>query len=549
MQMSEPVEYAEQTPPQSGSSEGVTSAIQPRPPGHGSFRSGFAFGTLSFLSVAAFSLVSTIVTSRLYGVRIIGEFALVSAPVAAMWVLSTAKEQAALIKELTRLAPRHRRVTQLFAAVFTFSSGLTVVMCALTALVSWFVFRGPLHQRALVAPTFASLAGFALVTNTGWNIDSVLSAFVAARRLFWVRLHEVVSFIAIAFAVGLAWHSVWGLVIATIGSSLTALVHRAIAVRPFISVRFSWAEYRLGLRSLPDLLRFGLKITPGSIAQGVSPQAGIWAVGLTASVAAVGAYGRALTIPQRLQQANSRIVEVLYPTLVGRRARGDHEGFDRALIDSIRYALMGLLLIAAVCGGSAHSILEIFGPGFSRASGALALLVLYPALASIVATQTQALYVVDRPGLTSTIGIARLLVTIALTILLAPNMGIAGPAVALLAGFVLDVLWKTAALMPMLSRPLRVTWSLRERLGLLGAYIAGFLAANAIEHLAASATLPPRLALSLLAGAVAYWVVLLTTAINRRDQHRLRETIEAWRAWEKRRRGRHRRVRGSAAVK
>ncbi len=240
--MSEPVEHAEQTPAQSGSiyngtTESGTSAGQRRPPGHGSFRSGFAFGTLSFLSVAAFSLVSTIVTSRLYGVRLIGEFALVSAPVAAMWVLSTAKEQAALIKEITRLSPRHPRVTQLFAAVFTFSSGLTVVICALAALVSWFVFRGPLHQRALVAPTFASLAGFALVTNTGWNIDSVLSAFVAARRLFWVRLHEVVSFIAIAFAVGLAWHSVWGLVIATIGSSLTALAHRLIAVRPFISAR------------------------------------------------------------------------------------------------------------------------------------------------------------------------------------------------------------------------------------------------------------------------------------------------------------------------
>ncbi len=239
-------------------------------------------------------------------------------------------------------------------------------------------------------------------------------------------------------------------------------------------------------------------------------------------------------------------MEVLYPTLVGRRARGDHEGFDRALIDSIRYALMGLLLIAAVCGGAAHSILEVFGPGFSRASAALALLVLYPALASIVATQTQALYVIDRPGLTSTVGIARLLVTIALTVLLVPSMGIAGPAIALLAGFVLDVLWKAAALMPVLSRPLRVTWPLRERLGLLGAYVAGFLAANAVEHLAASATLPPRLALSLLTGAVAYWVVLLMTATNGRDQDRLLEAIKARHSWGKRRREWRRRVQESA---
>ena len=61
-------------------------------------------------------LVSTIITARLYGVRIIGEFALVTVPVAALWALSSVKEQQALIKEITRLPPRHPRVTQLFAA-------------------------------------------------------------------------------------------------------------------------------------------------------------------------------------------------------------------------------------------------------------------------------------------------------------------------------------------------------------------------------------------------------------------------------------------------
>lgn len=495
---------------------------------HGSYRSGFAFGVLSSLAVAILSVVSTIATARIYGVRIVGQFALVSAPVAALWVLSTAKEQAALIKQITLLPPRHPRVTQLFAAVFTFSSGLTLAIALVDALVCWFVFRGPLHHPDLVVPTFVNLAGYVLVTNTGWNIDSIFSAFVAGRQLFWVRLHETLSFIAIAVAIGLAWRSTWGLVIALIGASLTSLVHRAIAVLPFVRPRLSMAEYRLGLRELPGLLRFGLKITPGSVAQGVSQQAGIWAIAAIAPVAAVGAYSRAQAIPQKLQQVNMRIVEVLYPTLVGRRERGDGAGFDRALIDSIRYGMVGMLLVGAVGGGAARAILNVFGPGFSRATPALALLLLYPACYSIAATQTQALWAVGRPGLTSFIQLARLAMTIVATVALTPAMGIAGPAVALLAGFAVAIALNTLALLPFMSRPVRQTWPWRERLALVWAYAGGFAAAHAAEQLTST---KGAVVLAMFCGPLAFAVLFLTAGgANARDRARAGELIGRLRA-------------------
>jgi O-antigen/teichoic acid export membrane protein len=504
-----------------------------RKPGHASYRSGFAFGILSFLAVAAFGVVSTIATARIYGVRIIGEFALASAPVAALWVLSTAKEQAALIREITGLPARHPRITELFAAVFTFSSGLTIVMSVLVAFASSLVFRGPLHHPELVAPMLVSLAGYAIVTNTGWNIDSIFSAFVAGRQLFWVRLHETLSFLLIAIAVGVAWRSVWGLVIATIGGSLTALVHRALAARPFARARLDRGGYREGMRALPGLLRFGLKITPGGIAQGVSQQAGIWAIGSVAPVAVVGAYSRAQTIPDRLQQVNFRIVEVLYPTLVGRRAKGDGPGFDRALLDTTRYALIGMLLIASVCGGAAHAILALFGPGFPRATPAFALLIAYPALAAIASAQTQALLAVDRPGLTSVIAFARLTMTIVLTVLLTPRIGIAGPAIALLGGFLLDIGWKTLALLPFLSGSLRETWPVRQRLALLVAYACGFIAALSVGGSGSSGG---GLLLSLVVGTAAYVTALyLSGAVNRRDRDRLVEAIALASSWRARR--------------
>lgn len=516
------------TPEQSDiASEGSSSAR------HGSYRSGFFFGGLGFVLATVLGVLSMIATSRLYGVRVIGQFALVSAPVGVLWILSTVKEQQALVREITGLAPRDPQVTRLFAAVFTFSVGLTALVALLDGVVCSFVFPGPLRAPGLVAPALVSIVGYALVTNTGWNIDSIFSAFVAGRQIFWVRLHEVLSFIAIAMILGFVRASVWGLVIATIGGSLTALVHRLISVRPFVRARLSREEYRRGLQVLPDLLRFGLKATPGQIAQGVSQQGGVWALGTVAPIAVVGAYGRAQMIPQRLQQASMRISEVLYPTLVGRHTKGDGHGFDRALIDSIRYEMIGMLLIAAAIGGAARSILELFGPGFSRAASVLALLAVYPALASITVTQTQALWATNRPGRTSVIAMARAAITIVLLVVLTPRIGITGPAIALLAGYLVVIVLSGLALRPSLARPLRATWPVGERFALVGAYAAGFVAATVVEH---AVPWPVALPLSLAAGALVYAAVFFATGgINRRDRDRLSEAIEVARSWPQRR--------------
>jgi O-antigen/teichoic acid export membrane protein len=495
----------------------------PPPRARASYRSGFAFGTLAFFAVAALGVVSTIVTSRLYGVKIIGEFALVWAPVAALWVLSTVKEQQALIKEITGLPPLHPRVTQLFAAVFTFSCGLTAVVALLDAAICWFVFRGPLNAPTLLVPALVDIAGYALVTNTGWNIDSIFSAFVAGRQLFWVRLHEVLSFIVIAMAIGLVWRSVWGLVIATIGASFTALIHRMILVRGFVRGPLSREEYRMGLRVLPELLRFGLKATPGQLAQSASQQGGVWALGMVAPLAIVGAYSRAQTVPQRLQQASMRITEVLYPTLVGRHAQGDGDGFDRALIDSIRYEMIGMLLIAAVIGGAASLVLALFGPGFSRASFALVLLALFPALAAVTVTQTQALWATNRPASTSVIALARLVVTMVLLVVLTPSIGISGPAIALLAGYLITIVLGGIVLKPSLSQPLRVTWPLRERFALVIAYGGGFAASRAVERAIPSIV---GLPVCMVAGTAAYVVAFLVCGgVNSRDGRRLTEVL------------------------
>jgi O-antigen/teichoic acid export membrane protein len=499
--------------------------------GHGSYRAGFSFGTLNFLATAVIGLGSTILTSRLYGVRVIGQFALASAPTLALFTLSSIKEQQALIREITRLRPRHPRVTQLFAAVFAFSWALTCAVAALDAVVCLFVFPGPLNAPELLWPALASLGGYAVFTNTGWNIDSVLTAFLAGRQLFLARLCEALAFVAIAVLIALSWKSVWGLVLATVGASLAALVLRVVLVRPYIQARLSWKEFRLGLAVLPGLLRFGLKATPGQIAQGISQQGGIWALGIVSSTAVVGAYSRALSLPQRLQQASLRITDVLYPALVGRHSSRDGHGFDRALVDSIRYQVIAMVLFAAAIGGASRSVLEIFGPGFGQAADALVLLSLYPALAAVSAAQTQALWAVDRPGRTSLISLARMAIALGLLIALTPAIGITGPAIALLIGYLAGILLGGQALRPSLTRRLRETWPIRERVALALAYAAAFAAARVCEHLLPSPTLG-ALAAVMAATPVYAAVFFCAGGLNDRDRLRLAGVVSSrrWRA-------------------
>ena len=90
-----------------------------------SFREGFSYAVLSFIAGAVVGVGSSIVVARLYGVDVVGQYALAIAPMGVVWFLSTARERPALIRALSPLAPRAARITGLFAAVFAFSAALS----------------------------------------------------------------------------------------------------------------------------------------------------------------------------------------------------------------------------------------------------------------------------------------------------------------------------------------------------------------------------------------------------------------------------------------
>ncbi|MFN8109913.1 MAG: oligosaccharide flippase family protein [Thermoleophilia bacterium] len=450
-----------------------------------SFRQSLGNGLLSFGVVALIGLVGSVVIARIYGVTVIGQYALTLAPVGVLTYLSTVQEQAALIRELSVLEPRDERVTGLSAAVFGFSFLLTALAAVIVAVGSAWVLRGPSDNPGLVAPMIGQLVGYVLVTNTCWNVDSVLNAFRSGRRLFWVRLVQATSFLAIAVVLGILDGTVWGLVWATVGSWAVSLVPRVRALSTVMRWRVPRQSMRDGLAALPRMVAFGVRAAPGGIIVGVNAEAGVWILGVTSPppAPAVGAWNRARQLGDRVREGTIRLNEVLLPTLVERRQQGDAEGHDRAWADSVRYVLAAMLLVAAVGGGAARGIMHVFGPGFSEGTTALALILVYQALQAVDSLHVTALYAANRPTLTTVAALVSMVVGVGVAIPAAMAWGPTGPAL----GLVLGIFSSTCVMHPvvrgMLSTPLTQLFSVRQLMAIAAGYAAGFLSSRGLDRL------------------------------------------------------------------
>lgn len=447
-----------------------------------SYSAGMMFSVASFAVIGVITLLTSVLSARLYGITVIGEAALVLAPITFVTLLSTVREQPAMVRELAKLEPRHPNATGVSLAVFSFSFALTAVVSFLGIIVCYFAFNGPLHNPRLLAPAAVGLCGYLVIINTCWNMDGVFGAFRAGRELFAVRLHQAVMYGVLVIALTLVTHSVWGLVWALLGSWLTSLVHRLFLLPRVIRLRVPMTAIRAGFSTLREIVTFGLKLTPGFLAAGFSEASGTWILGATTSVNVVGAYSRAWNFVTRLTELNWRITEMLLPTLVQRRHAGDTEGFDRVLVDSLRYAAFGMLLPAAVGGGAAEEIMHLFGAGFGAATTALRLLLFVPVLQTLTAIQGTALMAHDRPLLTAFAQIVRLVIILVGGILLSITFGMNGMAIAMVAGSLVSFGVYLVILQFRLGTSMPALLHARQIAGLGVAYSSGFAASLLVSR-------------------------------------------------------------------
>jgi O-antigen/teichoic acid export membrane protein len=480
---------------------------------------GVGFAGVSFVASTLLAVASGVVTARLYGATVLGEVALAAAPTAALTLLSTVREQPALVRLLAALPPRDERVTGLWVAVFVFSAGLTLVVAVAVAAVGSIVLAGPVGYPNLIPPAMVYLAGYVALANTSWNLEAVFAAYGDGRSLFVIRLHEALMTFAVIAA--LSFHpTVWGPVAGALVGWSTALIHRLFAVRRWLSYRPSRAAVRDGFRQLRAIVSFGLKMAPGSLASGLAEQAGVWTLGVVAPVAGVGAYGRAWSVGSHFVEIHWRLGEMVFPAFVEREARGDRAGFHLVYVTALRYATTALVALAAVGGGAATAIMAFFGPDFTSASTALALTLVLPLFTTVVTLQSCALVALGFPGATSLVAMVGACITLAATILLAKPLGVTGPALALAIGGASGVVLSTRVASRRIRPPLRLLWPYRQRLATLVASVAAFAAARLGSSLVPGAL---GLLLALSMGCLAFVLVFVGGGgLAMEDRERLR---------------------------
>lgn len=466
-----------------------------------SYSAGLMFSLASFVVIGVVTLATSVLSARLFGIRIVGQGALVLAPIAIVTLLSTVREQPAMVRELAKLPLRHPRATGIVLAVFSFSAALTAVVTVLGVGGCYLAFHGPLHHPELFWPSAVALCGYLVIVNTCWNMDGVFGAFRAGRELFAVRLNQAVMYGVLLVVLSRVEHNVWGMVYAFLGSWFVAMLHRLLLLRRVISLRVPWQEIKAGFATLRDIVTFGLKMTPGFLATGFSEASGTWILGAVSTVTAVGAFSRAWNFATRLTEVNWRITEMLLPTLVQHRHAGDGEAFDRVLVDSLRYAAFGMLLPAAVGGGAAEAVMKIFGEGFDSAAMALRLLLFVPLLQTLTAIQSAALVAHGRPLLTAVAQIVRLVVTIGGGIALTILDGITGTALAMALGSLVSFCVYVAILKVRLGTSMPALFGARQLCGFALAYCAGFGVAHVLENTVAGV---PGLLAALLGGSLVY---------------------------------------------
>jgi O-antigen/teichoic acid export membrane protein len=184
-----------------------------------------------------------------------------------------------------------------------------------------------------------------------------------------------------------------------------------------------------------------------------------------------------------------------------------------------------MLLPAAVGGGAAAGVMALFGPGFSSASTALALVLLVPAISTMTNIQSDALLAVGRPLATTALAGARMAATIPLTIVLTISMGVNGAALGVTLGACVQLGVQFRVLRSHLSQPILELWPARQLAGIVAAYAGGFAVARLVDS-----ALPGLLGLltALTVGAIAYAAVLLVVGGTLpRDRARAEAVVSA----------------------
>jgi O-antigen/teichoic acid export membrane protein len=401
------------------------------------------------VSAVVLGLVSAILTARVFGIEVIGAFALASLLTGSLHMVSNVREQGGLVRELTRYAPNAPECRALLWLVLGFSAMLTVAILVPFGALAVFLLHDVFDRPELVAPFAALAASYVVLDNTSFNLEAPLVAFRDGRGIWLARAAVTATMIAGAVVCALAdRRTLWSLVAVTIVASAVGLALRLRAVGRLTGLRTARHAIRAVRARLRPIVWFGVRQAPLNYSETAIEYADTAVLGATVSLASVGAYNRAYTLYRRAGQVPLALSRLYFPTLSALHHRGDNAAMMRVYRVSLRYLTLVLLPLATWLAASAPAVLGVFGPGFGAGSTAFSILIFGVVLAGLNATAGGLLSAVDRPGIVSLVSIASAVVNVAFCLALIPPLELTGAALANAGG----LLFETAVLVVVAGR-------------------------------------------------------------------------------------------------
>jgi O-antigen/teichoic acid export membrane protein len=413
------------------------------------FALGLRYSAYDAVSSAVLGLISAVVTARVFGAEVVGALALVTVLTGALHLISNVQELGGLVRELTRHAPGTPEPRALMWVTLAFSAVLTTaILVPFGALAVWLIHD--VFGRPELLWAFAALAAsYVLLDNSSANVEAPLAAYRDGRSIWLthVAVSVAMTLAALACAVFGA-DDLTGLVACTIAASAVGLAVRVRATRRLIGLRTSRRDIARVLGRMRSVLSFGIRAAPINVTVATIGYADTAVLGAHEPLDAIGAYNRAYGLYVRLGQIPVSLSRLYFPTMSSLHHRGDVAGMARLHRLATRYLLLALAPLATWLAACAPQVLAVFGPGFEQGATALGVLVFVAVLDCVGRPAGGTLWAADRPGVVSIVYACVAAVNVVLCVLLVPDHGLTGAAVANLAG------WLVAAVaLPLLAAP------------------------------------------------------------------------------------------------
>lgn len=394
---------------------------------------------VNFLGILARSLsfVFYVVLARLYGDEHTGLYLLAWATVdvgSKLTILGL--DRGVLARVAMRRADGdgdgvYQIVGQALAMGFVFS----LAMIALSQVMASTICIGIYQEPQMITPLRVMVIGM-----LPWTLSAILLFATRALRVMRYEIYtkSVIEPVVLLAGALFFYYLGWG----ALGLALAFLLSTSIGAG--MAVVFYCRELSLGRtlfsmfqkKGAGELLRFAAPIGIYDMLNLLLQRVDIFMVGRYLSTSMAGVYGIAVEVAFALKKVRQSFDPIVIPVISAAHQQGDRSRVLEQYRNVTRWilaidgALLGVILLAG------DSLLRIFGTSFTAGYGALAFLALSIVINGVLGV-SELFILIDRPVINVFNSVGALVVNVALNLLLIPQFGLTGAAIAITVAYAL----------------------------------------------------------------------------------------------------------------